>query len=253
MKFGGASVAVPENFSAIAALVQTKAQRARIVVVVSAMGDTTDHLLALAKRVHPTPPPREQDMLVTVGERIAISLLAMALDRIGTPAVSFTGSQSGILTTADHSNAKIIDVRAERIAQVLDAGKVAIVAGFQGVSPDKEITTLGRGGSDTTAVALGLALRATHVEFYKDVQGIYSADPKRDPCATLLHHLSHREALALCAEDASVLHPRCIALAAKHALPLNVLSYRVLRSTQAHGTWIVSEKEHDGAVAYETD
>ena len=189
------------------------------------MGDTTDQLLSLARDVHPNPPPREQDMLVSVGERISIALLAMALHLKGKEAISFTGSQSGIITSDKHSEAFILDVRPHRIIKALDLGKIVIVAGFQGVSAGGEITTLGRGGSDTTAVALGVALKACRVEFYKDVEGIYSEDPKKNPEAVLYPHLSFDQAIEIAEKGAKVLHPRCIRLASKNCLPLYVLSF----------------------------
>lgn len=227
MKFGGASVATPDRFSRIAKLIKKKLEKhKKIVVVVSAMGDTTDQLLTLARQVHDNPPRRELDMLLSVGERISIALLAMALSSIGVDAVSFTGSQSGIITCDHHSDARILSVSPYRLLSILEKGQVAIVAGFQGVSRKGEITTLGRGGSDTTAVALAVALRFPLVEFYKDVSGIYNADPKKDPSARLLPELSYEEALALAENGAKVLHPRCIALAAKNGIRLSVLSFK---------------------------
>ena len=225
MKFGGAAVASAEAFGAIAELV---AQRdGPVVVVVSAMGRMTDHLVGLAHRVNPQPPEREMDMLISVGERISTSLLAMALAKRGIGAVSFTGSQSGIITSAEHSEARIERVTPGRLMGPLDAGKVAIVAGFQGVSRDREITTLGRGGSDTTAVALGVALGAEVVEFYKDVDGVYEMDPHRFPEAKLLSNMSFEHALALAKRaEHPFLHPRCIELAKKNGLPLWVRSFR---------------------------
>ncbi len=226
LKFGGASVASTKQFAKIAEIIANKSKQARIVVVVSAMGDTTDQLLSMAKRVHPEPPPREQDMLVSVGERISISLLAMALHQKGIGAISFTGSQSGIITSAKHSDAAIIDVKPHRIHKALEVGKIAIAAGFQGVSAEGEITTLGRGGSDTTAVALGVALNAVKVEFYKDVEGVYSEDPKMNENAELFSSLSFEQALEIVEKGAKeVLHPRCIRLAAKNDLLLHVLSF----------------------------
>jgi aspartate kinase len=225
MKFGGASVANHEQFAKIADIILKKTESAHIVVVVSAMGDTTNQLLALARKVHPSPPPREQDMLISVGERISIALLAMALQLKGREAISFTGSQSGIITTSEHSEARIATVKPQRLLRALDAGKIVIVAGFQGVSFEGEITTLGRGGSDTTAVALAVALRASHVEFYKDVQGVYSEDPKSSPNAVHFPCLSYTEALAIMRKGGRVLHPRCIELAAKNAISLRVISF----------------------------
>lgn len=236
LKFGGAAVASPEKFSTIAELIVARSiEAAQIIVVVSAMGDTTDELLALARTVHPSPPKREQDMLISVGERISMALLAMALDLKGKQAVSLTGSQAGIITTADHSEAKIVDVRPHRVVRALEQGKVAIVAGFQGVSQDGEITTLGRGGSDTTAVALAIALKAERVEFYKDVPGIFNDDPKKNRGAYLFHQLGYAEALKI-TQQGGVLQSRCVDLAAKNELPLQVLPF--VNPDANQGTWI---------------
>ncbi|NGX42905.1 MAG: Aspartokinase [Chlamydiae bacterium] len=226
MKFGGASVATPQHFSRIANLIlERKEEHDHIVIVVSAMGDTTDQLIALAKKVHPEPPRREYDMLVTVGERISISLLAMALARKNQEAMSFTGSQSGVITSEDHTDARIIDVRPHRLVKSLDQGKVVIVAGFQGVSTNGEITTLGRGGSDTSAVALGAALSASAVEFYKDVPGVFEEDPKSNPNSRFLRQLSYQAALEIVRGGAKILHPRCISLARENQIPLVVKSF----------------------------
>jgi aspartate kinase len=236
MKFGGASVKQPEFFSSVAEIIVRRRQHyPRIVVVVSAMGDTTNQLLDLAKKVHPFPPRREQDMLISVGERISIALLAMALALKGVEAISYTGSQSGIITSSEHSEAKILEVRPLRILQQLNMGKIVIVAGFQGVSRDGEITTLGRGGSDTSAVALGVALRAEKIEFYKDVDGIYSADPKKETQAEQFPSLTYDQALCIIRKGAKVLHERAIELAAKNAIPLHVLSFL---AEEEKGTWI---------------
>ncbi len=225
LKFGGASVKTPAQFHVIAQLIADKLKQwPRLVVVVSAMGDTTDQLLKLAREVHPEPPSRELDMLVSVGERISIALLAMALKRVGVEAVSFTGSQSGILTTGDHTEARIVEVKPKRILAALDAGKVAIVAGFQGMSKAGEITTLGRGGSDTTAVALAVGLGAEEVVFFKDVDGIYDRDPKKGP-ARRLARLSFAEALEMTAQGAKVLCNRSVALAAKNGVKLRVVPF----------------------------
>jgi aspartate kinase len=227
MKFGGASVATAKSFLKIADLIIDRAKdHHEIVVVVSAMGDTTDQLLNLSKEVHPQPPRRELDMLVSTGERVSIALLAMALSLKGKEAVSFTGSQSGIITCENHTEAKIIDVRPHRLLPILKKGQIAIVAGFQGVSAKGEITTLGRGGSDTTAVALAVSLGAPLVAFYKDVQGIFTADPKIDPEARLISQLSFAEALKIAQTGAKVLHPRSIELAQKNGVQLSVLSFQ---------------------------
>ena len=186
MKFGGASVREAKSFITIADLIIERAKvHQESVVVVSAMGGATDQLLTLAQEIHPEPPRRELDMLISVGERVSISLLAMALSLRGREAVSFTGSQSGIITCENHTDARIVDVRPSRLLPILKKGQIAIVAGFQGVSRTGEITTLGRGGSDTTAVALAVALDAPVVEFYKDVPGS-SLDPQKDPKAQLI-------------------------------------------------------------------
>lgn len=226
MKFGGASVASSEHFSHIADLIiERQREFSRLVIVVSAMGQTTNQLIELAHQVHPTPPQREYDMLISAGERISMSLLAMALCRKGKEAVSFTGSQSGILTCAQHTNAQIVDVKPHRLTEALEQGKIVIVAGFQGVSPQKEITTLGRGGSDTSAVALGVALGAEEIEFFKDVPGVFDRDPKQDEEAVFYSRLSYEEALAIVNQGAKILHPRAIRLAAKNGLPLHVRSF----------------------------
>lgn len=227
MKFGGASVATAESFSHIADLIVARLKIfSRIAIVVSAMGDTTDQLASLAKKVNPSPPQREYDMLVSVGERISISLLAMALSAKNQQAISFTGSQSGIMTSCRHSDARIIDVRPHRLIPALAGGAVVIVAGFQGVSCKGEITTLGRGGSDTSAVALGIAIKAAKVEFYKDVPGICAEDPKKNPQAPLLKALSYDQALSIVQGGAEVLHPRSLLLAKKNCLPLQVKSFK---------------------------
>lgn len=227
MKFGGAAVATPDHFSHVAdIIISRKKEYQRIITVVSAMGDTTDQLIALAKKVNADPPRREYDMLVTVGERISCSLLAMALAAKGCDAISFTGSQSGIITCNQHSEAKIIDIRPMRILPILDSGKVVVVAGFQGVSKEGQITTLGRGGSDTTAVALGVSLDASLVEFFKDVSGVFDEDPKKNPKALFYETLTYCQALNVIAKGGKILHPRCVQLAGKNYLPLKVRSFK---------------------------
>ncbi|HZI16448.1 MAG TPA: aspartate kinase, partial [Myxococcus sp.] len=186
-KYGGSSVAGVEKLRKVARRVKDKRDAGyQVVVVVSAMGDTTDELLALAKQVSPDPPRRELDMLLTCGERISMALLSMALQEMEVPAISFTGSQSGIITNDAHAQARIVEVRPFRIHDELARGKVVIVAGYQGVSYKKEVTTLGRGGSDTTAVALAAALDAEACEIYSDVDGVFSADPRVVPDARKL-------------------------------------------------------------------
>ncbi len=248
LKFGGASVAEPEHFSRIADIIlYRKKEFQNIVVVVSAMGDTTNKLIELAKKVNPSPPRREYDMLVSVGERISISLLAMALALKGQEAISFTGSQSGIITTEEHSEARIIEVKPNRLAPHLQAGKVVIVAGFQGVSRTGEITTLGRGGSDTTAVALAIALKAEKVEFYKDVIGVFSGDPKTIKDAVFYPNLSHSAALEIMNKGSKVLHARSIELALKNCLPLHVRPFEAFDNPSFPGTLIGGFKENKPA------
>lgn len=253
MKFGGAAVATPEQFSLIAEIILKRSQEySRIAVVVSAMGDTTDDLLELAKKIHPNPPRREQDMLISVGERISIALLAMALDYKGKEAISFTGSQSGIITNCEHSEALIIDVRPYRLMPHFKQGRIIIVAGFQGVSFKGEITTLGRGGSDTTAVALGVALKAEKVEFFKDVEGIYSEDPKKNSQATVYPNLNYTQAAEIVKNGGQVLHPRSIALAAKNYLPLHVLSFKDPDAKLHPGTLIQDQGKQELCIFEET-
>jgi aspartate kinase len=253
MKFGGAAVASADCFARIADLIlERKKDFSRIAVVVSAMGNTTDQLISLAKQVNPNPPQREYDMLLTTGERISIALLAMALAHKSQEAFSFTGSQSGIITCGRHTEASIIDVRPHRLLPVLEEGKIAIVAGFQGVSRLGEITTLGRGGSDTSAVALGVALGASRVEFYKDVPGICSEDPKVNAEATLYPRLSYEEALKIVLAGAKVLHARGIQLASKNELPLHVRSFK--ENQPPEGTWIGSlERRVESVAIYEQE
>jgi aspartate kinase len=191
-KYGGSSVADVEKIQKVADRVAATQQAGKqVVVVVSAMGDTTDELLALARKVTDSPLRRELDMLLSAGERISMALLSMALNARGVPAVSFTGSQSGIVTNDSHTNAQIVEVRPFRVLDELERGKVVIVAGYQGVSYKKEVTTLGRGGSDTTAVALAAALDAEACEIYSDVEGVYTADPRVVPEAQRLSELSY--------------------------------------------------------------
>ena len=211
----------------------------RVCVVASAMGDTTDKLLGLAAEVTQLPPPRELDMLLTAGERISIALLSMAILDLGRDAISFTASQAGIVTDAAHGKARILDIRSSRVLQALEEGKVAIVAGFQGVSSELEPTTLGRGGSDTTAVALAAALRAEACEIYTDVDGVYTADPRVVPGARKLHRVSYEEMLELAASGAKVLALRSVEYARNHGLPLHVRS----SFADNEGTWIGKEAE----------
>jgi aspartokinase len=220
-KYGGSSVSDLEKIRRVAQRVQaTVADGHRVVVVVSAMGNTTNELLQLARELTETPGRRELDMLISVGERITMALLSMAVNDLGIEAVSFTGSQSGIITDESHSAARIVAVRPHRIQAALDAQKVVIVAGFQGVSRDKEVTTLGRGGTDLTAVALAAALNASWCEICSDVDGIYTADPRTVPTAQRLDALSLDEALALARNGARVLQAEAVALAKRLGIEL---------------------------------
>lgn len=232
-KYGGSSVADITRIRAVAARVaRTYGEGSAVVVVVSAMGNTTNELLALARQVSPTPGRRELDMLISVGERITMTLLAMALGDLGVPARSFTGSQSGIVTDGEHANARVIEVRPERVRAAVDAGEVAIVAGFQGVSRSREITTLGRGGSDTTAVVLAAALGAEVCEICSDVDGVWSADPRAVPAAKKLAELSTGEALALAENGAKVLYTEAVAWAREHGVIIHALQPSVGTGTR---------------------
>jgi len=231
LKFGGASVNTPKSFHFVADIIaQRKSEYQNIVIVISAMGNTTDELIALAKHVNPNPPRRELDMLISAGERQSIALLSMALALKNIEAVSFTGSQAGIITTNDHFEAKILDLRPKRIVHNLQKGKVVIVAGFQGMSTEGDITTLGRGGSDTTAVALAVALAAEKVEFFKDVLGVYDKDPNLYKNAKLLPKLTYSDAQTIVKNGAQVLHHRCVILAEKNNIPLHIVSFKTALS-----------------------
>ncbi len=235
-KYGGTSVADPERIKAVAEHVAfTRSHGNDVVVVVSAMGKTTDNLISLANQVSGTLPGRELDMLLTTGERISMALVCMALADIGIDAVSFTGSQVGIITDTVHTKAKILEVRGDRLREALAAGKVAVVAGFQGVSTDSEITTLGRGGSDTTAVALAAAVNADVCEIYTDVTGVFSADPRIVPQARKLQRLDFEEMLEMAGAGSKVLALRSVEFARNHNVPLHVRS----SFTWEHGTWVL--------------
>jgi aspartate kinase len=225
-KFGGSSVADAESIKRVAKrIVETRKAGNDIVVAVSAMGDTTDELLDLAHEVAPIPAPREMDMLLSAGERISMALLAMAIESLGHTARSFTGSQAGMITDARHGAARIVDVTPVRLREALDEGAIVIVAGFQGFNRDtKDITTLGRGGSDTTAVALAAALDADICEIYTDVDGIFSADPRLVPKAHKIDRITSEEMLELAANGAKVLYIRAVEYARRHGVTLHVRS-----------------------------
>ncbi len=238
-KYGGSSVADAEGMKRVAnRIVAAKRDGNQVVVVVSAMGDTTDELIDLAEQITPIPSGRELDMLLTAGERISMALLAMAISNLGHEARSFTGSQAGVITTSAHGRARIIDVTPGRIQEALKEGAIAIVAGFQGISQDtKDVTTLGRGGSDTTAVALAAALDADVCEIYTDVDGVYSADPRVVSNARKLKSVTYEEMLELAASGAKILHLRCVEYARRFNLPIHVRS----SFSTNEGTWVVAD------------
>ena len=237
-KYGGTSVSDAERIRAVADHVaRTRRQGSAVLVVVSAMGRTTDDLLRLAGDVSGVQPPRELDMLLTSGERMSMALLCMALAELGVDAVSFTGSQAGIITDTTHLKAKIVEVRGDRLREALAGGRVPVVAGFQGVSLERDVTTLGRGGSDTTAVALAAALGAEACEIYTDVPGVFSADPRIVPQARRLARVSFDEMLDIAASGGRVLALRSVEFARNHDVPLHVRS----SFTWEPGTWVVKE------------
>jgi aspartate kinase len=239
-KFGGTSVGDADRIRAVADHVaRSRRNGDDVVVVVSAMGKTTDDLLRLAADVSTKPPPRELDMLLTAGERVSMALLVMALADLDVDAVSFTGSQAGIITDTTHTKATIIEIRADRLREALKAGRVAVVAGFQGVSTDRDVTTLGRGGSDTTAVAMAAALGADACEIYTDVPGVFSADPRIVPDARRLSRISFDEMLDIAASGGRVLSLRSVQFARNHRVPLHVRS----SFTWEPGTWVVEEDQ----------
>ena len=243
-KYGGSSVSDAEAMKRVASrIVATKKAGHQVVVVVSAMGDTTDELIDLANQITPLPAGRELDMLLTAGERISMALLAMAIKNLGFEALSFTGSQAGVITDSKHGKARIIDVTPGRIQEALKQDAIAIVAGFQGISQDtKDVTTLGRGGSDTTAVALAAALEADVCEIYTDVDGVFSADPRIVPAARKLKSVTYEEMLELAACGAKVLHLRCVEYARRFDLPIHVRS----SFSNLEGTWVVSDQPEGG-------
>ena len=242
-KYGGSSVADAEGIKRVAKrIVGTRASGDQVVVAVSAMGDTTDELIDLANQVSPQPPARELDMLLTAGERISMALLAMAIASLGMEARSFTGSQAGVITDATHGRARIIDVTPGRISSALAEGAIPIVAGFQGVSQTtKDITTLGRGGTDTTAVALAAALHADVCEIYTDVDGVFTADPRIVPTARRLPRISYEEMLEMAACGAKVLMPRCVEYARRYEVRIHVRS----SFSDKTGTWVMGHATDD--------
>ncbi len=240
MKFGGTSVADPERLKAVARrLVTAREAGHRVVGVLSAMGHTTDELIELAHQVSEQPDAREMDMLISVGERISCALAAMAIHDLGHSVISLTGSQAGIVTDTVHTKAKIVEIRAQRINEALDSGRIVLVAGFQGVSTDYDVTTLGRGGSNLTAVALAAALGAESCEMYTDVEGVFTADPRVVPDARKLLAVTYEEMLEMAASGAGVLQLRSVEFARNHDVKVHVRS----TFSDSEGTWIVGEDE----------
>lgn len=239
-KFGGSSVADTEKIKNVARRIADTCRRgSHVVAVISALGDTTDRLVELAYQITPRPREREMDMLLATGEQISVALLSMAMHELGQEAISFTGAQVGIVTDSAHTKAKILDVKVGRILEELEKGSVVIVAGFQGVSLDDQITTLGRGGSDTTAVALAAALGAEVCEIYTDVDGVYTADPRLVPEARKLSRVSYEEMLEMAATGARVLQLRSVEFARNYGVVIHVRS----SFSQEEGTWITEEDE----------
>ena len=224
-KFGGSSVATPEKIKAVAArVVREKGPDDQVVVTVSAMGDTTDELITLAKQVTSATRSREMDMLLATGEQVSIALLAMAFADLGCPAVSLTGPQAGIRTNSVHMKGRICDMNPDRVFEELSRGNIVVVAGFQGVSPNGDVTTLGRGGSDTTAVALAGALNAKVCEIFTDVDGVYSADPRVVKTARKMKEITYNEMLEMARLGAGVMQPRSVELGSRYGVPIHVRS-----------------------------
>jgi aspartate kinase len=253
-KYGGTSVGDAERIKRVAERVVSAAEAGQqVCIVVSAMGHTTDELMELAAQISPAPHARELDMLLTAGERISMALLSMAINELGQEAISFTGSQAGIVTDTSHGKARIVEIRARRVLEALNEGRIVIVAGFQGVSTTFDVTTLGRGGSDTTAVALAAALDADACEIYTDVEGVYTADPRIVPHARKLHAVSYEEMLELSASGAKVLMLRSVEYARNYGVLVHVRS----SFSDSEGTWVREEDERMeraiiSAVAHDT-
>ena len=253
-KYGGTSVATPQRLRQVAERVRGARALHQVVVVVSAMGDTTDELIGLAHSITPDPPSREMDMLLSTGEIITAPLLAMALVTAGTSAVSLTGMQAGIRTSRAHRSARITDIVPQRVIDELERGRVVVVAGFQGATEDMDITTLGRGGSDTTAVALAVALQADRCEILTDVAGVYTADPRLAPEARPIPEIAYEEMLELAASGARVMHPRAVEIGEAYSIEIRVLS----AFDDVPGTLIcrhprMEERQKVRGIAHETD
>ncbi|MHB8719376.1 MAG: aspartate kinase [Candidatus Dormibacteria bacterium] len=254
-KYGGSSLAGIERLRAVARRVARTRQAAeRVVVVVSAMGDATDDLIRLAHDVDTNPPHREMDMLLSTGETMTAPLLAMALHALGVDAISLSGMQAGIRTSAAHRRARIVDIVPQRIVEALDEGRVVVVAGFQGATETLDVTTLGRGGSDTTAVALAVALRADECEINTDVSGIFTADPRVVPHATPLEAISYGEMLELASSGATVMHPRAVEIGQAYSMPIRVRStFDELPGTLILGKEQMENRPRIHGIAHDTD
>jgi aspartate kinase len=254
-KYGGSSVATAERIKAVAARIRARRQTcSNVVVVVSAMGDTTDELIAMARTVCDEPSARELDLLLSTGELVSCTLMAMALRHMGCDAVALTGAQAGIYTDAFHSRARIVAVEPKRILRELERKRVVIVAGFQGITEDMDITTLGRGGSDTTAVALAAALGARCCEIYTDVPGVFTADPRVVPSARKLDEISYEEMLELAQQGARVMHPRAVELGEMYQLPIVVRSsFSDEPGTLIHGAVNVEYRNKVRGIAHDLD
>ncbi len=254
-KYGGTSVGTAERIKSVAARIQrTRRTQNRVVAVVSAMGDTTDELIALAQQINPDPADRELDLLLSTGEVVSCALVSMALHAIGEPAVALTGAQAGIRTERSHRRAQILSIDVHRIQRELDRGKIVVVAGFQGMTEEMDVTTLGRGASDITAVALAAALKADLCELYKDVDGVMTADPRLAPKARLLDEIDHEEMLELAQQGAGVVHPRSVELAAVYGVPLVVRSsFNEGAGTLIHGGVKMELRNKVRGIAHDTD
>ncbi len=254
-KYGGSSVANAERIRHVAQRVVGLAEQGeQTVVVVSAMGDTTDHLLAVAREIAPDPDERELDLLLSTGETVSMTLLAMALRTLGHPAISLTGAQAGIRTDSRHRKAVITAVHPGRIRRELDRGRIVIVAGFQGISEEADVTTLGRGGSDVTAVALAVSLGAERCEIYTDVEGVYTADPRLEPQAQILPEIGYEEMLELATYGARVMHPRAVELGWVYNLPILVAStFKAGPGTLIHGGAAMEAVNKVRGIAHDND
>jgi aspartate kinase len=254
-KYGGSSVANAERIRNVARrVVRTKDQGNQVVVVVSAMGDTTDELIELAQQITDQPDPREMDVLMSTGELVSSTLMSMALRQMGHQAISLSGAQAGIRTDSSHRRARILGVEAHRIVKELEAGKIVIVAGFQGTTSDMDVTTLGRGGSDTTAVALAVALKADKCEIYTDVEGVFTADPRIVPGAQQLPEIGYEEMLELATYGAKVMHPRAVELGQVYNMPILVASsFNDKPGTLIHGGITMEVRNKVSGIAHDTD